>query len=212
MTDVVDIWNQALRVGGVPMRVEEFYEGSDAAKVGLELYSQTRDELFDAKDWAFTRRKVALTLLKGPPPSGGYSFATPWSPIYPAPGFLYEYAYPDDCISLKAIISPPGPMPDLDPLPALWRIDNDQTPIVSGNPLTASGPPRKVILCNATNAIGVYRAQITDPETWEPGFVMALVASLGKKFAVAFGAPAEQTKEETVEAVTFAQTGSMDRG
>ncbi len=210
---VEDIWNQAFRAGGVPLRVNEAFEGSEAARTALELYSQCRDELIDSKDWSFARRIVVLTLLKGPPPANGYNFAQPWSAIYPTPGFLYEYAYPSDCLNLRSIIPPPGPMPDLDPIPALWRLDNDPTPVVSGSPPIASGPPQKVILCNVTNAIAVYRAQVTDPAQWgDPGFTEALVESLGKKFAVAFGQSPDQVRLSTGEAVMAAQAGSAERG
>lgn len=211
--EAADIVNQGLRSGGVPFRIGELYEGSEAARTALEVYSQARDELLRLTDWSFSRRSVSLTLLKGPPPDGGYNFAQPWSAIYPMPGFLYEYAYPSDCLDLRAIIAPPGLMPDLDPLPALWRIDNDPAPVVSGEPPAAAGPPAKVILCNMTSAIAVYRAQITDPNLWEPGFIASLVASLGKKFAAAFpGADPNQIKEDAAEAVGTAQTMSQIRG
>lgn len=211
-TEAADIINQGFRAGGVPLRIGELYEGSEAAKTALEVYGQARDELLRIKDWSFSRRVVSLALLKGPPPAGGYNPLQPWSTIYPEPGFLYEYSYPGDCIDLRAIVAPPGPMPDLDPLPALWRVDNDPTPIVSGSPPAASGPPAKVILCNMTDALAVYRAQITDPTTWEPGFISALVALLGEKFAVAFGASAGQAKEDGAEAVAKTQINAEVRG
>lgn len=211
--EAADIVNQGLRAGGVPFRIGELYEGSEAARTALEIFGQARDELLRLTDWSFSRRTLTLTLLKGPPPNGGYSYTQPWTTVYPAPGFLYEYAYPGDCLNLRAIIAPPGLMPDLDPLPALWRIDNDPVPVVSGNPPVAAGPPAKVILCNQTYAIAVYRAQITDPTLWEPGFIASLVASLGKKFAAAFpGGDANEVKEDAAEAAGTTQTMSEIRG
>lgn len=209
---VEDVVNQALRDGGVPLRIADIYEGSEAAKTALELYGQTRDTLLRSTDWSFSRRVAALSLLKGPPPAGGYNPAQPWSTIYPYPGFLYEYSYPSDCLDLRAVIEPPGPMPDLDPLPALWRVDNDLAPIVSGAPPVASGPAAKVILCNMTNAIGVYRARVTDMTTWEPGFTASLVSILGKRFAVAFGADANTAKEESAQAGAVTQLAASIRG
>lgn len=213
-TSVEQIVNQALMAARRTRRIADIFEGSEEAKVAIELYGQARDELIDAQDWAFVRRaNIPLTLLKGAPPDGGYNPVQPWSNVYPAPGFLFEYVYPDDCIDLRAIIAPPiGSMPDLDPLPELWRIDNDQFPTVSGTPPVASGPQQKVILCNVAGAMAVYRAQVTDPNLWEPGFVAALVASLGKKFARAFGTDPSEAREETVEAATLAQSGAMERG
>lgn len=211
--DIADIINQALRAGGVPKRIEEMFEGSDASRVALELYGQARDELLDLTDWSFSRQTAALTLLKGPPPDGGYSLLTPWSNVYPAPGFLYEYSYPDSAVDLRAVIPMPvGPMPDLDPVPAVWRVDNDPTPNVSGDPPVASGPEAKVIYCNVTNAMGVYRSRVTNPAIFDPGFTAALVALLGKRFAGAFGAGVDQEREDAGEADAIAKSQSDVRG
>ena len=208
--DVEAIINQALRAGGVPMRVEAIYEGSDAAKTALELYGQARDSLLDAKDWSFNRHTAALSLLKGPPPNGGYNFAQPWSNLYPAPGFLYEYSYPGDAVDIRSIYPYPGLMPDMDPVPAVWRVDNDATPnIVNG---VATGPEAKVIYCNVTNAIASYRSRVTNPLLFDPGFTDALVALLGKRFAVAFGASVDVQKEDMAEAIATIQTQSDVRG
>lgn len=208
---VEDIINQALRAAGLPLRINEIYEGSDAAKVALELYGQCRDSLLDAEDWSFNRHTAPLTLLKGPPPDGGYTIMNPWSNLYPAPAWLYEFSYPDDMIDLRAIIFPPlGPMPDLDPVPAVWRVDNDSTPnIVDG---VAVGPPAKVIYCNVTNALAVYRSRVTDPSLFDPGFIDALVALLGKRFASAFSYDVNQQREMAGEAVATINTQSDVRG
>lgn len=200
----------AARAAGLPMRTQEIYEGSDLSKVALELYGQCRDSLLDLKDWSFNRHTAPLTVLKGPPPPGGYSFATPWSNLYPAPGFLYEYAYPSDAVDLRAIIAPPGLMPDLDPVPAVWRVDNDSMPnIVNG---VATGPAAKVIYANVTNAIAVYRSRVTNPLLFDPGFVDALVSLLGKRFAVAFGAGVDVAREDAGEAMATANAQSDVRG
>lgn len=211
-TTVEQVCNQALMLARTRARIADIYEGSEEAQAALELFGQARDELIREQDWSFSRRLVPLTLLKGPPPNGGYNPIQPWSNIYPYPGFLYEYSYPSDCLDLRAIIAPPGPMPDLDPLPALWRVDNDPAPIVSGTPPVASGTPAKVILCNMTNAIAVYRARVVDPTTWEPLFVSSLVSSLAAKFVKAFGADANTNKEDKTEAIMTAQMSGGVRG
>lgn len=211
---VEDICNMAFRAAGLPIRIEEMYEGSDGAKVALELLGQARDELLDAKDWSFNRETAALTLLKGPPPNGGYNYAQPWNAsLYPAPGFLYEYAYPANALDLRAIQTLPSLMPDLDPVPVAWRVDNDPTPNVSGNPPVATGPEAKVIYCNTgPAAIGVFRSKVTTPSIFDPGFTSALVALLGKRFAVSFGADVNTQREDMAEAVAIAQAQSDVRG
>jgi hypothetical protein len=209
---IEDIVNQGLRDAGVPLRISDIYEGSEPAKVALEVFTQTRDEIQRLADWSFNRRQVNLSLLKGPPPTGGYNPMQPWSPVYPAPGYLFEYAYPSDCLDLRAIIQQPGLTPDLDPVPQLWLVQNDATPNVSGTPPVASGPPAKVILCNVNNAIGAYRAQVTDPNLWDSGYIAALVASFGDKFSTAFGAQVDAQREQKAEAQIARQVGSDVRG
>lgn len=211
-TSVEQLVNQGLMAARCTRRIADIYEGSEEAKVAIELYGQARDELLDSKDWSFSRRTAPLTLLKGPPPDGGYTIGQPWSNLYPAPGFLYEYAYPSDCMDLRAVIPMPGLMPDLDPLPAVWRVDNDPTPVVSGEPPAASGPEAKVIFCDVTNAMAVYRSRVTNPAIFDPGFTAALVALLGERFAVAFGEDIAIQREGQVEAAATAQTESDIRG
>lgn len=212
MADVVGIINQGLRDGGVPFRVNDVYEGSEAARTALEVYQQTRDEILRLNDYSFSRRVLALTLLKGPPPPGGYTPQNPWSALYPAPGFLYEYAYPGDCLDLRAILAQPFGMPDLDPRPEEWQVQSDPTPIVSGTPPAASGPAAKVILCQVNNAIATYRARVTDPNEWDAGFTAAVIAELGDKFATAFGVNPSAAKERKTEAIVARQVGDDVRG
>jgi len=209
---VEDIINLALDETGYPHHIADIYEGSPAARVGLEIYGQTRDELLRARDWSFSRRAVSLSLLKGPPPAGGYNPVQPWSAINPYPGFLYEYSYPSDCLDLRAIVGAPGPMPDLDPLPAEWRVDNDPLPIVTGTPPVAGGPAAKVILCNTTNAMAIYRARVTDMTTWEPLFTQTLVDALAVKFRKAFGMELNAEREAVAESAGAAQGAAGVRG
>ncbi|HLX18468.1 MAG TPA: hypothetical protein VKS24_25045 [Bradyrhizobium sp.] len=193
-TTVEQIVNQALYAIGYPRRIGNIYEGTAAARAALEVYGQTRDEVLSAQDWPFARAGGALplTLLKGPPPPGGYSPLQPWSPIYPAAGFLYEYAYPADCLELRAVIAPPLALPNLDPKAVSWRLDNDATPVLSGPytqfpaaPPTVSGPPQKVILTNQGSALAVYRRRITNPSLWtDQLFVAMFIAALASKLSL----------------------------
>lgn len=211
MVDLVDVVNMGLRDAGLPMRIAELYDGSEASKVALELLGQSRDEILRVADWSFSRRSAALTLLKGPPPPGGYSIVTPWSNTYAPIGFLFEYEYPDDMLDLRAIIAPTtNGMPDLDPVPAEWRVDNDPAPIVTNG--VAGGTQQKVILCNINQAIAVYRARITLPSEWDTGFIAALVASLGAKFSTAFGADVNSQRQQREEQIVATQTGADVRG
>ncbi len=210
---VEDIVNQSLRAIGVKKRIAWIYEGSPSARAALEIYGQTRDAVMRAQDWSFARGgSTTLTLLKGPPPNGGYTPGQPWSAIYPPPGFLYEYAYPSDMLELRALMTTPLGMFDLDPRPATWRIDNDLLPVVSGNPLAAAGPAQKVILSNTAGAIAVYRRRVTNPALWEPGFTQLLVDALAKGLAIALQQNLQLGQAAAQQEGQTAQIADMHRG
>lgn len=199
VSSVESVVNMALMLARRTARIADIFEGSENAKVALELYSQCRDELMRTKDWSFNRRVVALTQLKGPPPAGGYqSIGAPWNPTYPAPGFLYSCAYPSDCLLLRGIIPPPGPMPDLDPVPAEWRIDDDAE--------------SRVILCNVTNAMAIYWARVSDFTIWNEGFIQAIVGALSAKFVIAFGGGPNEEKETDQSGQRAEAIGGSERG
>lgn len=149
--------NMALDRLGYPRHIGDIFEGSPAARVMLEVYSQMRDEVMAMGDWPFARRVVALTAVAGQTPP------SPW---------LFEYTYPTDC--LRVIQVKPGPLTggarSQDPQPVLWDIFNDQRPAT----------PVQAILTDQTTAILSYMARVTDPATWNPQFIAVFVAALAK--------------------------------
>jgi hypothetical protein len=166
-----DVLNDCLVRIGYKRRIGSIWEGSEAAKMALSIYSQTRDDTLMGFDWGFAEGNVAAELLKSAPP-GGYG-GLPWSSAYPPLPFLYEYAYPADCLKVRAMKPTPVFVPNFDPKPYVWSVDND-------NSLT---PPAKAISCNVPNAIIVYTRQVTNPQEWESDFCDALSAALARRLA-----------------------------
>lgn len=209
-SSVEDLCNQALVEIGYPTRISSINEGSPAAIAALEIYSQTRDELLDEGRWPLARRaNIPLALLKGPPPAGGYNPGQPWSATYPPPGYLYEYLYPADCITLRAIVPPPSTMFVLDPKPAVWRVDNDNS-LVDQN--GAAAPQQKVILTNIKDALAVYTGRVTDPSLWEPGFTISLVKRLAQKLARRLPMSEAIEHQEIAEGAATLPRAAQDRG
>lgn len=157
---VEDIVNMGLDAIGYPRHIGDIYEGSPAARVALEIYGETRDEVLQAGDWPFAQREVALTAVVGQ--------------VAPSP-WAFEYQYPSDC--LRVLYVRPGPLTggarDDDPQPVLYQIANDTRP----------GTPVEAILSDTDSAILMYVGQVTDPATWQPNFIKALVAKLAEKMA-----------------------------
>ena len=210
-TSVEDLINEALVEIGYTDRIASVFEGSRASIGALEIYGQTRDELFREGDWPLARRaNIPLTLWKGPPPAGGYTPATPWTAQYPPGGWLYAYLYPDDMIELKAIMAPPARMPLFEPPPpAVFRIDDDASLIDSAG---AAATERKVILCNIKNALAVYTGRVTDPALFEAGFIDMLVSRLGQKLARWLDRGEQVEREELAENQMIAEGTEGDRG
>ncbi len=166
-----DVINLSLTRIGFKDRVSSLYEGSAQAIQALDIYAQTRDAVLRNGNWGFAQRNVMLTLLKSAP-AGGYFPSTPWDPATNPPlPWLFSYTYPSDCLKVRSVKSATGFLPNIDPSPNLYGLDND-------NDYT---PPRKVILCNLADALMVYTGQVTDPATWEADFVEEVAAALGRR-------------------------------
>lgn len=198
-TSVEQLCNQALVRIGYTRRIGNIYEGTLAARAALDVFGQTRDYLIREADWDFARRaNVALTLLKGPPPIGGYGPWQPWTPAYPPPGWGFEYAYPSDCLQFAAIVPPPTLYPILVPRAANWRVDDD-----SFSATGAAVPPYKVILANMPSALCVYRARITNPALWTADFVETFVDALAEALVphLAGNLQLKQAEQQTAVAV-----------
>lgn len=214
-TSVEQVVNQALEVIAYPRRIGWIFEGTEAAIAALEFFGQTRDEVLRAQDWPFARGAgVPLALLKGPPPPGGYNaFNQVWSPAYPPSPWLFEYAYPADCLDILALQGQPAMLPELNPLPVEWRIDNDLTPVVTTvTPPVVAGPPQKVILANVPNALAVYRRRVTNPALWEPLFVTTLVPALAAKLSLRLIGSGQEQQAKGREEVGAAAIADRHKG
>lgn len=169
-----DLVNDALRRIGFKMRIASLYDGSEASKIALDIYGQTRDELLRQDDFDFAERSLTMTLLKQAPP-GGYIPPVMWSTTYPPLPWMFEYAYPNDCLKVRAIKPQAIFVLDFDPQPVVFTTAND----------FAFVPAQQVILCNVPNAIMVYTAQVTDLTTWDVDTVEAFSSALGRRLAPA---------------------------
>lgn len=195
-----DVVNVALRRIGYKDRVAWLYDGSKAANVALDIYSQTRDALLRDGDWPFAMRSANGTLLKAAP-VGGYIPPTTWSTAYPPPGWLYEYQWPNDCLKVRSV----KPLQlfgiNFDPKPYLFSVSND-------NGYT---PPQRVILSNVANPIIVYTGQVTDPTTWPQDFIEDLAAELGRRLAPQL-ATMDAAKFEVADAQMEDAKASVEQG
>jgi hypothetical protein len=194
-----DLANLAFVRIGFKGRLGNLYDGSMHARTILSIYAQTRDELLSDGNWEFAERNSAGVVLKSAP-RGGYVPPIIWNPAqYPAVPWLFSYLFPADCLKVRAVKYTPATLPDFDPQPSAYSVDNDN----------GFAPPQRVILSNVQNAIVVYTGQVTDPATWDVAFVEALGATLGRRLApVLMGADATKmaAADEQTEDMVATQT------
>ena len=202
LQSAADIVNVSLARIGWKQQIGNLYDGSQAAQIALNVYGQTRDEMLRKVNPDFAMRNVAMTLLKSAPPGGYVPGISPWNPITNPPvGYLFEYLYPPDCLKVRAVKPTPIFFPNVDPRPYVFAIDND-------NNYT---PPKRVILCNVSDALLVYTGRVTDPSTMDVMFLEALTEALGEKLAAALTG-GDAAKFEAAEAQGETIAASAEQG
>lgn len=161
-------------------KIGTLYDGSPGARMALDEYSRTRDNLLGTRDWDFARQTVSLGAPIKTAPAGGYG-NNPWTSAYPPPDWIYEYAYPPNTIEVKALLPSPIFVPVAMPRYILFEKAND----------TALAQP--VILTNLNNAFAMIIGRVTDPEQWtDANFADALVDALTARFVEAMANDANQ--------------------
>lgn len=192
MPSEVSICNRALQAIGTRTSITSLSEDSVEARNCNLIFADTRDEVLQMAFWNFARRTGYLSLLKSAPstPSNPASTANQWSTAFPAPPWLYEYDYPNDCIQMQKIVqqiqnyyvgtpyttggSPTYPF-SVGP-GALFRASTDTD---------VSGDQHNVILTNQYQAIGQWTMRVTNPALFGAQFVEALVQALAAKLVIA---------------------------
>lgn len=170
-----EIGNLALDAIGARATIASLSEASNEARVISRQYNQALEDVLASAHWNFARKQVALTMLKDA--TVGDDTPTPW---------VYEYAYPADCVSARYIM----PMVAVDPAAVVGTV---AAPSLVGPParfiisqdVDSSDTPIKVILTNQPQAVLVYTVRITNPQLFDGLFTRALSAYLGALIAVA---------------------------
>ena len=99
---IESIVNQSLDLIGYKRHIGNIWDGSPAARVALNAFAQTRDEVLSAAPWDFAR---VILLLEADPRE---------APM----GFLFSWTRPASAITVLDVYTS---VPDLlDPQPSLW--------------------------------------------------------------------------------------------
>lgn len=204
MNLVQDVANQALDACGSETTLGDLQDGSREAQVILRAYSQTLRQIHRAVNWNFARMQAPLLLLadaSGNTPNVG-TLVCDFQ-------FIYEYAYPTDCMKVRFIPwhgNPNSPAPGgniqipTTPLvtglalmpgrrirPARFQIATDPNyPAPPGSNYDVQGisPTNRTVICtNVPQAQAVYTALQVYPSLWDPLFRRAFVSALASEIA-----------------------------
>lgn len=158
---VVKICNLALSNIGITRFINDIdpmIDDSQEAALCNLLYEQVRDEMLQDYIWPFNSRRIALAEVASPPSN--------WT---------YQYRYPTDCLTARAITVQgiKYPRPDI-------RIEFE----------ISSDSQGRLILCDMYQAELIYGARIDDTSLFSPLFMNALSWYLSARLAVALNVPA----------------------
>lgn len=154
MSSEIDIYNMALSHVGTTVTVQDKLERSVERITCSRFYETARDALLSYKscDWRFAETSVILAELGSPP--------TNW---------LYQYAFPNDCIRPMYIV-----------IPGLQAPRDDQRIVFQ----VSGGASSRVILTNQPEAELRYIQRITEAERFPAPFVEAMSLRLAALIAM----------------------------
>lgn len=183
MADAVSIVNQALQQVGARAQITSLSEGSVAANAANLLYTTQFQALARSAHWNCLRCQTDLDLLRAAP--GTYANQNGTTLEHPPYPWLFEYAWPDDCLAGRFV------------LPIYAEETDESVPFTTGSqaispwdqfpiaglpfvPASDTDPDDhdtriKVILTAAPRAKLVYTGDVTDPDLWDPSFTNAFI-------------------------------------
>lgn len=194
MSSETEVCNLALSHLGARSTIASLVEDSNEARSCNLVYATVRDIVLGMAFWNFARKTATLSLIKSAPgtPSNPGATGSVWTTDWPAPPWLYEYAYPSDCIQVRFIC--PQMNTGVDGIPIFGPGVVTSLPTFIGTavrfaPATdeVGTPPAQanVILTNQYQAIGVYTTRITNTNLFSAQFIDALAAAIAGRICMA---------------------------
>lgn len=151
--------------------------GPEASQIS-QNYASTRDQLLREFNWAFAKSTVSLgTATKSYDPT-----ATSWTNAQPPPPWFYEYAFPANCVKVRAVLGQNIPGIVVPILPNTGQDIGPQLPFYSYEVVNDGGV--RVIVTNAPGALAIITLGGLDPSVWDAMFTELMVAQLAANIAL----------------------------
>jgi hypothetical protein len=173
-TSDVAICNLALDAAHCRSSISAIGENSAEGQACARHYEQAKEAVLRAAHWNFARKQVTLALLKDATLTPPQSVPQPW---------MYEYAYPSDCVLAYAVL-PQMANPQGSAIDAGWQPPQPQMPMarfIVAQDADVTGNAIPVILTNVPQAQLVYTVRVTNPNLFDPMFVDALTYYLASR-------------------------------
>lgn len=205
MTDQTTIWNLALDAAGSRSTVAGPQDTSPEAQILNRHWQPAIDQLLRAAHWNFARAQLSLALIADG--SIGQTVPVPW---------IYEYAYPSDCVLARYVMPTFQTTPGITPagVTVPYYLGPTVRFVVSSDK-DASGNDTNVILTNQTQATLVYTKRITNPELFDAEFTEALRMFLAARIGRALTGSAQLVQmnfQLATDAVTAARARNGNEG
>lgn len=199
----VEVSNLALLEIGNQGTIQSFQDGTPQSTAAAQFYTPKTQMLLRSANWDFCRKTAPLTLLRV-----AAQLVPTVAPVYqnpPPQPFLFEYAYPVDCLKGRFLVPycPPVPTqspplttaPNIAPLP---YTPDTAIPFVTSTDFDGQGNPIKVILTNLPQAQLVYTADLSQfPDLWDSLFLAGETAMLATYFITALARNSAQLAQQT---------------
>lgn len=223
-----DVANRAILQVGARGQVASLQtEKTNEARYVRAFYETTLRALLRSAHWNFARKFAYMTQLKSAPGALGNTAAATvnWQPAtQPPPPWLFEYAYPADCLKFRYISpqvqnntlagTPIFAVPSSVPVPVMGlqaqRFIEARDDNIPGSPGAA-----KVILSNQAQALGCYTTMVDNPDLWDPQFMQAFECALGVRVAIPLSGDkklAADAREEAKAIILAARVSDGNEG
>lgn len=175
-TSDVAICNMALDAARCRSSISAIGEASAEGQACARHYQQAKESMLRSVHWNFARKQVTLALLKDATVTPPQSVPQPW---------MYEYAYPSDCLLARAVL-PQMANPQGLPIDTGWQPPQPQMPVsrfIVGQDNDITGNAIPVILTNVPQAQLIYTTRVDNPNLFDPMFVDGLVLYMASRIS-----------------------------
>jgi hypothetical protein len=198
MASVVTICNMALGRIGIDQTIENIDDNNLRARMCKLYFNESRDQVLSDFDWNFASKVVPAGLLVQTPP----------------PGWQFSYAYPTDCITVRALSTEAGlRLPSWYGMGCEWGDDallaqwQRRVPFqVKANPDTTG----RIIVTDLEDAYVWYTMRVTDPNQFTPQFVSALAWRLAAEIGGPLKASASMVQNAMNMAISVTGQAAAD--